>query len=272
MATRLTSSTVFLISALLGSMVTAPVRADETKTGALVPSQQALLGDQLADTVFTPLPNGKCQVAVSAAIGSPTVAGVIRDIDTEDTPSYAFQGGTGSSAGDGSINCGIPSFVTAVLVNVRAMSTGPAGDFRIFEGGTDYRSGSVISVPAGGTVTADTIVKSCQSCSYELQIRTTTPMNYVINVVGYFMRPQATALDCTEMASAVTTVAANGGIANVFAPACPAGYTETGTNCNGTSWYTSFPYFAHGTCSARNNGATSTDVTAYRTCCRVPGR
>ena len=81
----------------------------------------------------------------------------------------------------------------------------------------------------------------------------------------------ATAIQCVETANTVVNVVA-GGTANASAPACAAGYTQTATNCETTSWLMPIVYFQSGTCSARNNDTVSQTLRASRTCCRVPGR
>jgi len=229
------------------------------------------LGSAIADTVFTPLPNGRCRVADSRVIGSPLPGGVTRNIDVEDTPSYASQGGGGSSAGDGSFNCGIPNFVTALAVSVTVLTVGHEGFFKIFENGQPYTTGNTLYYMANVSSANDVIVKSCQICGYELAIYSNTSVHYVIDVLGYFMAPQATALQCQDTSNSITSVPA-GAMMNVVAPACPTGYTQTATNCESGSWAMPFVFTHGGACSAQNNGAASAELRASRTCCRVPGR
>jgi hypothetical protein len=103
--------------------------------------------------------------------------------------------------------------------------------------------------------------------------------NVIFDVVGYFARSQATALDCVN--SAITTVnVANAATFNfVIAGACPATYTETGLNCHaalsfgGTSW-TGFGQRGNqnGDCQGVNNSGSAQNYDGFRTCCRVPGR
>lgn len=229
------------------------------------------LGSTVADTTYTPLPAGRCRVADSRVIASPLPGGVTRGIDTEDTASYASQGGNGSTAGDGSTNCGIPSFATALMVSVSVITTGNSGFFKIFENGQPFTSGNTVLYEPTVSASNDVVVKSCQACAIELSVYSSTNVHYVLDVIGYYMPNQATALDCVETANTDLAIAA-GGTGNAVAPACAAGYTQTATNCESTSWLVPFVFFQSGTCSARNNDAGSQTIRASRTCCRVPGR
>lgn len=231
----------------------------------------ASLGDPLADLTYTPLPNGRCRVADSRTISSPLTAGITRGIDTEDTSSYASQGGTGSSAGQGSTNCGIPSFVAAVVVSVTVLPTSSTGFFKIFSNDQTFTDGNTVQWSNFGGATNDVIVKSCQSCALELSIYASGSTHYVLDVLGYYIRPQATALQCVDTADTVVSVAA-GATANASAPACAAGYTQTSTNCESSTWQMPFVFFSGGVCSAQNNSAGTASIRASRTCCRVPGR
>lgn len=230
------------------------------------------LGSTVADTTYTPLPNGRCRVAVSNVIGSPLPGGVTRGIDTEDVASYASQGGNGSSAGDGSTNCGIPSFATALAVSVTVQAAGGgAGFFKIFDNSQPFNTGNTVVYDTTFQSASDLIVRSCQSCAIELSIYSSTPASYIIDVVGYFMPPQATALQCLETENENLPIGA-GLTGNATAPACPTGYTQTATNCESSTWQMPFVYFQSGTCSAQNNSTSSATLRASRTCCRVPGR
>jgi hypothetical protein len=238
--------------------------------GAVAPQT---LGSTIADTTYTPLPNGRCRVADSRVISSPIGAGQTRGIDTEDIASYATQGGNGTySSGDGSTNCGIPSFATAVAVSVTLLSPAADGVFKVFVNGAAYQTGNSILFNAGDYgANGDLIVISCQTCAVELAIQSSAQVHYVIDVIGYFLPPQATALECVNTGDTVSQVAA-GSTINSVAPQCQPGYTQTATNCEATTWDMPFVYFNEGTCSAKNNSASPAIVRSSRTCCRVPGR
>jgi hypothetical protein len=238
--------------------------------GAVAPH---VIGSTIADTAYTPLPNGRCRVADSRVIASPIGAGQTRAIDTEAVVDYSFQGGNGTYAnGNGSTNCGLPEFATAVAVSVTLLSPAVDGVFKVFVNGAAFQTGNSILFNAGDYgANGDLIVISCQTCTAELAIQSSAQIHYVIDVIGYFMPPQATALQCVDTADEVGQVAA-GATINVMAPQCSAGYTPTATNCESSTWQMPFVYFSAGTCSAQNNSPSQATVRANRTCCRVPGR
>ena len=79
----------------------------------------------------------------------------------------------------------------------------------------------------------------------------------------------STALQCVDTADTVTNVSA-GATANSVAPACPTGYTVTGTNCKSSTWQMPFVFLSNGVCSAQNNSQAAETLRSSRTCCRVP--
>jgi hypothetical protein len=105
----------------------------------------------------------------------------------------------------------------------------------------------------------------------ELNVYSFAQTHLVADIVGYYINPEATAIQCVDTLDTVVSVVA-GGTAKASAPACTAGYTTTATNCEASSWDMPMVYSSGGTCSAKNNGGASADLRASRTCCRVPGR
>lgn len=251
----------------------APVIGTGPAPAAGGPIAPQLLGSTIADTVFTPLPNGRCRVADSRVIASPIPGGVTRNVDVEQVTSYASQGGNGTFAnGDGSANCGIPSFVTSFAVSVTVLNPVASGFFKIFQNGTAFQTGNTVIFNVGiYGVASDVIVRSCQSCANELAIYSNAQVDYVIDVIGYFMPPEATALDCVNTTKTVLPIAP-GGTGNSAGPNCAAGYTRTSTNCESSTWDMPFVYQSNGTCSAKNLGAGAANLSASSTCCRIFGR
>lgn len=235
----------------------------------------ASLGDPVADLVYTPLPSGRCRVADSRVISSPMTAGLTRGIDVESISSYASQGGNGSSAGDGSTNCGIPDFTAGLVVSVTVLPTSSFGFFKIFANNQVFTDGNTVQWSNSGGTTNDVIVKSCQSCADEISIYANSSTHYVIDVLGYFMRPQATALDCVDVAGTATTIPPGpNSFTFVTAPACTAGYTQTSFNCD-TSNFNTILAGQRATsrqCFFTNQTSGTYSATASVRCCRVPGR
>ncbi|TXI50438.1 MAG: hypothetical protein E6Q50_03830 [Lysobacter sp.] len=235
------------------------------------------IGSAIADTTYTPLPNGRCRVADSRVIASPLAAGVTRAIDVESVGSYASQGGNGTFAnGDGSTNCGLPGAgaSTALAVSVTVLSTGSEGFFKIFENGKPFQTGSTVYYTGAVSASNDVIVTTCQSCANELSIYASSSVNYVVDVVGYFAPPVATALQCTRQFGSFVNVPANTYGFGVSA-VCPTGYTATGLGIEAAAnvvMADSSLNNSGGTVFTYNLGATAQSTRAWVQCCRVPGR
>ena len=78
----------------------------------------------------------------------------------------------------------------------------------------------------------------------------------------------AAALECQNTSRTSLSVA-NGTRASALAPICAAGYTQTATNCESSSWEMPMVLIKDGSCSAKNNSAFSALLSATRTCCRT---
>ena len=96
----------------------------------------------------------------------------------------------------------------------------------------------------------------------------------IIDVVGYYVLSDATALQCTTLSSAVATIGA-GSSGSATSPACTAGYALSSGSCDSDSFAMKLVADkASGqawVCSANNPGA-SAHLTATVNCCRVPGQ
>ena len=98
------------------------------------------------------------------------------------------------------------------------------------------------------------------------------------SVVGYFIKPQATGLECQTIDTAGPNVAWNAGtLARVTANGCPPTYLQTGLTCSYR--YPTVAVYLKGTdfagCHFYNGDTytlTSADITVKSRCCRVPGR
>ena len=96
----------------------------------------------------------------------------------------------------------------------------------------------------------------------------------IVDIVGYFATPLATALQCAQVASGATAIAVSADTL-VTLPSCATGYTRTGSSCSGTSGVPGgYLLETNATgCLFRNlSSVTTYNGTATSTCCRVPGR
>lgn len=225
----------------------------------------ASLGDATADLVFVPVT--PCRILDTRIAGGAIPALTARDVDVTAVSSYSFQGGSSTDCGIG--NAG--SFA-AVAINFVVITPAASGFLTAYPYNTPRPAASTLNYTAGAVVANLGIIKLDQGASAnELTIYSYAQTHVAADVTGYFINPQGTALQCTDTPDTVVTVAA-GSTANSTAPACPAGYTQTGTNCEAASWDMPIVYSSRGVCSAKNNGATAVALRASRTCCRVPGR
>jgi hypothetical protein len=238
--------------------------------GAVAPQ---VLGDTTRDTVYTPLPNGRCRVADSRVINSPIPAAATRFLVLEDAANYASQGGNGTYAnGTGSTNCGMPLMATAYAFSITLLSPAANGVFKILPYGSAAQTGNSILFNAGDFgANGDVIVRNCRGCAYEMSISSSARIHYVIDVIGYFMPPQATPLAC-YYSTAVTQYPGPGVSFTVAATACAAGYTAVSMVCQAGRDNMPYRSVGNGQCAGINNSGASTWVQANQLCCRVPGR
>lgn len=246
---------------LLGG--TTPAGADGSDIEAMAPKA---LGDSATDLVFVPI--SPCRILDTRVAGGAIAANTTRGVDVTAVSSYSFQGGASSDCG-GAGNAG--SFA-AVAVNLTVVNPSGAGYITAYPVGTTQPTAATVNYAAGAIVGNLAIVRLDQgSAANEMNIYSFAQTHVVGDIVGYFINPQATALDCVDTAPVVVSVNA-GSTANASSAACPAGYTPTATNCESTTWQMPFVFFKSGTCSAQNNSASTASLRASRTCCRVPGR
>jgi hypothetical protein len=225
-----------------------------------------------SDAVFTPVT--PCRLfdtrTTQGGTGPITAAGT-KGFYIWGQSSYAAQGGS-------TTNCGIDAGTEteAVAMNITIV-TPNAGGFI-----TAYPSGAV-SVPNAATVNFNagdvkgnfTIVKVQQStiATQHLAIYSTSMLDVVGDVVGYFARPKGSNLFCSNPPEA-TLVVAPGELGRVGIPACLANSYGGGSStpyCS-TDGLEMVTYGASGQCAMKNMGATSATITAGRRCCGVPGR
>jgi hypothetical protein len=229
-----------------------------------------VFGSNVGDLVYTPLPNGRCRIADSRNINSPVVG--TRNLHIDGLSSYASQGGTGTySSGPGAAECGINNFTRAYAMSVTLLSSAAAGIFKVFEYGEAYQTGNSITMTPGTfSGSADLIVTSCQGCSFEIGINSSSSVHYVIDIVGYYMPPQRTPLTCTTT-GLVTSGLGNGFNGAFFAPACPSNYTRVSIDCHADrSGVTLTPW--GNDCLAYNFSGATANISRAARCCSVPGR
>ena len=221
------------------------------------------LGNAGADLVFTPVT--PCRIVDTRVLNDRIGAGAIRALDASNV------GGDFSLQGGSDTNCGIPANPAALALSVTGVNNAATGYLRVFPFDGTSAQGSPVPLSAvNTTATNDIIVPACQGCAQELKVFSTTTAHYAAFVTGYFMAPVATALECTRSGTTRVIVAANSS-RDGTAPACPATYTATGTDCLAGSFTDTIVGIENGKCYMRS-GAFESDFYISRTCCRIPGR
>jgi hypothetical protein len=224
-----------------------------------MPSGGKALGSASIDVVYTPVT--PCRLYSTFGAGAALPTGTTFGINVRRTIAPAGA-------------CGIPTTgVTGVLVTLVAANVVPAtgGYVQLLQPASSSPAAAMTFNVGQVFASANTVVPTATNGSFDIVVGN-TGAEVLVDVFGYFAAPIATALQCTDTANNSVTGIVAGGTANVVAPACPAGYTQTATNCESSSWLVPFVFFHAGTCSARNNDTTAQDIRASRTCCRVPGR
>jgi hypothetical protein len=224
------------------------------------------LGALSNDLVFTPL--APCRILDTRSTAAGAIAGnATRSFVAINSSNFTGQGGSAT-------NCGTLGLsATAVAINLTAVTPSGAGYATAYPFGNAQPVAASVNYTAGAIVNNALIVQIPNPLSsFDFTVYTFAQSHYVADIVGYFAPPVATALQCVDTANTVVAGIVAGGTANAVAPACTAGYTQTATNCETSSWLMPIVFSHAGTCSARNNDTTAQDLRASRTCCRVPGR
>jgi len=226
------------------------------------------LGDAADDLVYTPVV--PCRIVDTRNAGGRLAAGETRNYHAYLTSgTFAGQGGAAS-------NCGIVANPGAVALNIAIVSGGGVGFVTAWPYNTPRPLAATLNFFAPGEIAANgALVPICQpGCASDFSIYTSGGLDLIIDVVGYFAAPIATALQCSQLASSSTTIAVSADTL-VALPSCSAGYTRTGATCSGTA---NVPggYLVETNaagCLFRNLSAVATyNATATSICCRIPGR
>jgi hypothetical protein len=240
-----------------------------------LPDSTKKLGDPTTDLVYVPLTD-TCRFYASSGTG--TNAGFFGAPNSY-SRFFSVDGSTVYAGGTAGCDTGGIE-PAAVVATVTAFSNNGGGNFllRPFSGlaGASTINLQTTGSPGNDAVANTTIVGVCQGCSNDITLVASfssgVVSHVIIDLIGYYVPPQATPLQCVDTADSTLSIAASGGTGNVVAPACSTGYTQTATNCEASSWLMPIVFSHAGTCSARNNDSSAATLRASRTCCRVPGR
>lgn len=222
----------------------------------------AVLGDAATDLIYVPVT--PCRIIDTRVAGGVIAANTTRSFDVTAVANYSFQGGDASDCG----GAGSAGSYAAAVINFTVVTPSAAGYITAFPFGATQPLAATVNYTAGDVRGNLAVVRLDQGvAANELSVYTFAQTHLVADIVGYYRNPGAPTLECVNSGDTVDTVAA-GATRNTTAPACPATYTQTATNCESSTWQMPFVYFADGTCSAQNNSGGSAQLRASRTCCR----
>jgi hypothetical protein len=244
--------------------------------GGVVPTALAVgqriplvIGDATDDLVYTPVT--PCRImdtrfqTVPARIGPN--AGVQRNVVGTD---YSAQGGFAGS-------CGIPSTgPAAVSINIVTTNQSGTGSLRVIATGAGNPPVSIMNYDPTANLANAAVVAAATGGGPNIYVYSASAAtDVIIDIMGYFSSPAATAVDTTFVESSATSC---NNLSNCSALAtCPAGYAATG---GGLRWgiYTTGLYLvgSEGSGSgwfiqARNESGGTQSLFSYVQCARVPG-
>jgi hypothetical protein len=260
----------------------------------------AKLGSATIDQVFVAI--NPCRIVDTRNVGGVISFGTQRDFYfyvNASSPTYSWtqQGapdpgtavsncpGTVLNGAGGSLGNVAPS---AAVATVTAVSPTAAGNFVVWGGQGTFPQSSVVNFTAGQNLANTTVIPAGGRTggALDFTVRYNGPSgaaHVVVDVVGYFVENEATALNCvhlTNFGTGTANVPNNSGFEVSF-PGCTAGYTLSGLGCGyggslplASSLQESSNYWGY--CRWAILGAAAPlngqDFVAETHCCRVPGQ
>ena len=232
------------------------------------------LGSLSSDLTYTPLP--PCRIVDTRVSGGAIAANGTRSFKAVNSANFTSQGGSAT-------NCGTLGLAaSAVALNVTAVTPSGAGFATVYPFGASQPVASSVNYTAGAVVN-NSIISAIPNPlqSSDFTVYTFAQSHYVIDIVGYFAAPVATAMECTGT-FAEQNVTANATF-DIAIPSCPTGYTLMGAGCrtpgfNEADWAINGLFRASAGsalgayCSGLNTTAGTITVSGTANCCRVPGR
>lgn len=228
------------------------------------------LGAAGADLVYTPLT--PCRIADTRVAGGPIAASGSRSFIAYSASGFASQGGDPS-------NCGIPQNASALQVKLTASRPALDGYFTAYASDVARPLVSSLNYLAGKDTSNGEIVSLCRpGCATQFTLFTYAQSDAVVDVVGYYMEPVVTALDCT-VAQQTGTLDLLGGV-QMRSVSCPAGYAAASGGCGGPLGIgisNSQPLVTSGQptgwrCDLVGSLLSALSYQVSATCCRTAGR
>ena len=201
------------------------------------------LGSAGIDQTFTPIT--PCRVVDTRNVGGPIGPFVTRNFffytATSGTNWSTLQGGVSGAAGTvcpGTVFSGyVPS---AAVATITVTGQGGNGNLIVWQGTSPVASASTMSYFASGDIAVLAVIPGGGRTAtgpggavqdFGVFVNAFTPTNVVVDIVGYYTQPAATALQCTYPVTAGAGTIANGNYVIVTVPACQGNTTRTGVGC-----------------------------------------
>lgn len=228
------------------------------------------LGAAGSDLVYTPLT--PCRIVDTRVVGGPIGNSGARSFIAYSASGFASQGGDPS-------NCGIPQNASALQVKLTASRPVLDGYFTAYASDVARPLVSSLNYLAGKDTSNGEIVSLCRpGCATQFTLFTYAQSDAVIDVVGYYMEPVASALDCT-VAQQTGALDLLGGL-QTRSVNCPAGYAATSGGCGGPLGIgisNSQPVITSGQptgwrCDLVGSLLSALTYQVSATCCRTAGR
>ncbi len=228
------------------------------------------IGQAGSDLVYTPIT--PCRIVDTRVVGGPIATNGTRSFAGFTATDFTAQGGDAT-------NCGIPQNASALSVKITASHPIYDGYFTVYPSNEAKPLASSLNYIANVDTSNESHFRLCRpACPTEFSVYSIFQSNLVIDVNGYFMEPEATALDCTVARQTGSLDLLSG--LQTRAVACPAGYTATGGGCGGPLGIgvsNSRPVVTGGQPSGWSCDLIGSllSIVAYEvnaTCCRIPGR
>ncbi|RDZ28873.1 hypothetical protein [Lysobacter silvisoli] len=235
------------------------------------PSVQPMsLGAPGEDLVYTPL--NPCRIVDTRVVGGPIAANGTRSFRAFTATDFTAQGGDAS-------NCNLPQNVSALTVKITSVFPTGNGYFTAYPFDEAKPLASSLNYTTGMILSDESHIRLCRpACPSEFNVYSFAQSEVVIDVTGYFIEPEATAIDCT-IAQESGSLALLSGLQTKDVQ-CPTGYTATGGGCGGVLGIgisNSQPMVVSGQpvgwqCDLVGSLLSVLGYQVNATCCRVPGR
>ena len=221
------------------------------------------LGDEV-NMVFVPI--APCRMADSrSSTGGKLQANVARAYRN-----FAAAGQGGSATCNLSSPPGLQSGTpSALALTVTATQAEGGGWLTLSPYGVPSSTSALNFVP-GVDIANSTLVKAAGTGTYDFQVTPSANVHVIVDLLGFYVRSEPTALDCVTLTSASTVIPAGSSSTTISAPSCAAGYAQTATLCESFSRGAVLRDVVMSSCQY-DQGATASTGLAHTRCCRVPG-